>query len=69
MDQAITAARLAKIDIADEKMELGFAVHAEIDDVQKEKAVSSFQIYSFQMECRTLLKKLIAKLLKGRDVL
>ena len=51
LDQATTA---AKIDIKDDKnridakkMELGFAVKAEIDKVQKETAVSSLQIYSF----------------------
>ena len=71
LDQATTAAKLAKIDIKDDKnridakkMELGFAVKAEIDKVQKETAVSSLQIYSFQMECRTLLEKLTAKLLE-----
>ena len=71
LDQATTAAKLAKIDIKDDKnridakkMELVFAVKAEIDKVQKETAVSSLQIYSFQMECRTLLEKLTAKLLE-----
>ena len=71
LDQATTAAKLAKIDIKDnknqidaKKMELGFAVKAEKDKVQKEKAVYSLQIYSFLMECRTLLEKLTAKLLE-----
>ena len=53
-----------QIGIDAKKMELGFAVKAEIDKVQKETAVSSLQIYSFQMECRTLLEKLTAKLLE-----
>ena len=54
MDQATPIATLAKIDIEDDrnwivanKMELGFAVKDEIDNVQEEKAVSSLQIYSF----------------------
>ena len=46
---------LRELDQIDaKKMELRFAVKAEIDKVQKETAVSSLQIYSFQMECRTL---------------
>ena len=71
LDQATTAAKLANIDINDDKnriyakkMELGFAVKAEIDKVQNETSVSSLQIDSSQMEWRTLLEKLTAKLLE-----
>jgi len=71
LDNATTAAKLCKIEVDDDKncvepkkVDVGFAVKALLRAAEKDKKASALQMYSFQVECRLLLRKLTVKLLE-----
>ena len=72
IEESTTAEKLASIDLnkkenlkVPKKCEVGFAVRAITDKLEKSKKVTPLQMLEFQNECQSFLKALSANIWRG----